>query len=77
MMGTESILGHPGAPLWEVINLLLAGLVCGLPILPNLRLFEMPLPGYLGFPPFAVECFVTYVWVRALIWRSAARPVSI
>ena len=93
--GAESILGdlrqrHYG----RLINLLLAGLVCGfawelwnyraggkwiysVPILPNLRLFEMPLPGYLGFPPFAVECFVMYIWVRAFIWRSAARPVSI
>jgi len=30
------------------------------PILQESKLFEMPLPGYLGFPPFAVECFMIY-----------------
>ena len=47
------------------------------PILPNLRIFEMPLLGYGGFPPFAVECFAMYVAVRTLIWRAASRPISI
>jgi hypothetical protein len=47
------------------------------PILPNLRLFEMPLAGYGGFPAFAVECFAMYVSVRFLIWRAGARPISI
>src|SRR5439155_24162946 len=27
------------------------------PIMENFKLFEMPLPGYLGFPAFALECF--------------------
>jgi hypothetical protein len=39
------------------------------PIMPNARLFEMPLPGYLGFPPFAVECFAMYEFVRAVVVR--------
>lgn len=30
------------------------------PILQNAKLFEMPVPGFLGFPPFAVECFLIY-----------------
>lgn len=30
------------------------------PILQNWKLFEMPLPGYLGFPAFAVEAFAMY-----------------
>jgi hypothetical protein len=47
------------------------------PILPNVRLFEMPIAGYLGFPAFAVECFVMYSTVRFLIWRARARPISI
>jgi hypothetical protein len=34
------------------------------PFLNRIKLFEMPLPGYLGFPPFAVECFAMYVFVR-------------
>ena len=92
MHGAESLRGdlraqHP----WRLINLLVAGLVCGLlwefwnywahtkwiytvPMPPDLKLFEMPLPGYLGFPAFAVECFVMYVFVRLLVlaWLVAA-----
>lgn len=37
------------------------------PIMERLKIFEMPLPGYFGFPPFAVECFVMYVFVRTLV----------
>lgn len=36
------------------------------PIMERLKIFEMPVPGYLGFPPFAFECFTMYVFVRAL-----------
>ncbi len=35
----------------------------------NLKVFEMPLPGYLGFPPFALECFVMYEFLRTLKMR--------
>jgi hypothetical protein len=31
------------------------------PIMQNWKIFEMPVPGYLGFLPFALECFVMYV----------------
>jgi hypothetical protein len=34
------------------------------PIMQNVKIFEMPLPGYFGFPPFALECFTMYVFVR-------------
>ncbi|HXW07038.1 MAG TPA: hypothetical protein VD833_17525 [Vicinamibacterales bacterium] len=47
------------------------------PILPEVKLFEMPILGYGGFPPFAVECFVMYVAVRRWLWRGAARPISV
>lgn len=47
------------------------------PILPELRIFEMPLPGYGGFPAFAVECFAMYVAVRRWAWPASSRPVSI
>jgi hypothetical protein len=30
------------------------------PILQNMKVFEMPLPGFLGFPPFALETFTMY-----------------
>jgi len=33
----------------------------------NLKIFEMPVPGYLGFPAFALECFTMYVFIR-LVW---------
>jgi len=34
------------------------------------KIFEMPLPGYFGFPPFALECFTMYVLVRRLVTRG-------
>lgn len=40
-----------------------------IPFWSQVKLFEMPLPGFLGFPPFAVECFAMYVLVRALVAR--------
>jgi len=30
------------------------------PILQGVKVFEMPLPGFLGFPPFALETFAMY-----------------
>jgi hypothetical protein len=39
------------------------------PIMEKLKLFEMPVPGYLGFPAFACECFTMYVFVRAIFIR--------
>ena len=95
LTGQESILGDARQGRYgRLINLLIAGLVCGLlwelwnfwagakwkytvPILPELRLFEMPLLGYGGFPAFAVECFAMYIAIRALIWRAGTRPVSV
>jgi hypothetical protein len=47
------------------------------PILPDVRLFEMPLPGYLGFPAFALECFALYVCARGWLWRGRVRPVGL
>ena len=37
------------------------------PIMENVKIFEMPLPGYLGFPAFALECFTMYVLVRSVL----------
>ncbi len=37
------------------------------PYLGNIKIFEMPVLGYLGFPPFAVECWVTYIFLRSLL----------
>ncbi len=36
------------------------------PYLPGVKLFEMPVLGFLGFPPFALECFLMYRLFRFL-----------
>src|SRR5262249_20117938 len=47
------------------------------PVPPNIKIFEMPLLGFLGFPAFAVECFTMYVFVRHTLWRGAWRPIAL
>lgn len=37
------------------------------PTMERFKIFEMPLPGYLGFPAFALECFTMYVFVRIVV----------
>jgi hypothetical protein len=34
------------------------------PYLGSVKIFEMPVLGYLGFPAFALECFAMYHWLR-------------
>jgi hypothetical protein len=46
------------------------------PIMENLKIFEMPVPGYFGFPAFALECFTMYVFVRAVFSRHWGRPIA-
>lgn len=43
------------------------------PYFGNTKIFEMPVLGYLGFPPFAVECWVMYIFFRSLLTRRPAR----
>jgi hypothetical protein len=43
------------------------------PIMASVKLFEMPLPGYLGFPAFAVECFTMYVFARRMLTTHGRR----
>jgi hypothetical protein len=92
--GDESIAGDRRARSDRLINLLVAGLVCGLvwefwnywatakwiytvPVLPEIKLFEMPILGFGGFPTFAVECFTMYIAVRRLFWHGAQRPIAL
>ena len=43
------------------------------PILQGFKIFEMPAVGYLGFLPFALECFVMYVTAASLLgWGTRA-----
>jgi len=37
------------------------------PIWQDWKIFEMPVPGYLGFPAFAVEVFAMYVFVTRVL----------
>ena len=42
------------------------------PMFQQWKIFEMPAPGFLGFLPFAVECFVMYMTASWLVGRPAA-----
>ena len=72
--------GHPGRTYALLLAGLICGLlwefwnywattkwVYMVPILPQLKLFEMPLLGYLGFPPFALECYIMYNFIKHLL----------
>ncbi len=64
--------------LWEFWNYWArAKWIYDVPIMQDWKIFEMPLPGYFGFPPFALECFTMYVFVRRLVWRGEARSIAI
>ena len=47
------------------------------PMSQGWKIFEMPVPGFLGFLPFALECFVMYVFAaRMLHWRPVCRGTA-
>ncbi len=37
------------------------------PMFQSWKIFEMPAPGYFGFPPFALECFAMYMTASWLV----------
>jgi len=45
------------------------------PIMEGWKIFEMPVPGYFGFPAFALECFAMYVSAR-LVFSYVASGLS-
>ncbi len=45
------------------------------PYLPGIRLFEMPVLGFLGFLPFALECYLMYRFTRFLVPARSRRDV--
>lgn len=58
--------------LWEAYNVpATAKWIYTVPGLEDWKLFEMPLPGFLGFPVFALDAFVLY---QALVLRGVALP---
>ena len=38
-----------------------------MPLLSEIKLFEMPVLGFLGFPPFALECYVLYQFAKTAL----------
>lgn len=40
------------------------------PMFQQWKIFEMPIPGFLGFPPFALECFTMYVTANWLLEKA-------
>ena len=40
--------------------------IYSVPFFGGLKIFEMPVLGFLGFPPFALECWILYHLIRAV-----------
>lgn len=54
--------------LWEFWNYwALSRWTYTVPYFGSVKIFEMPVLGYFGFPPFAVECWAIYILVRSLL----------
>jgi hypothetical protein len=63
--------GYICGVLWEFWNYwATAKWIYTAPFTEDVRYFEMPLAGFLGFGPFAWEFAVMYATVRLLGWRS-------
>src|SRR4030043_203927 len=41
------------------------------PILGDVKIFEMPILGYFAFSPFAVECYVIYAFIGNVFARKS------
>jgi hypothetical protein len=63
--------------LWEFWNYwALTKWTYTVPYFGDIKIFEMPVLGYLGFPPFAIECWAMYIFVRSLLSPGARRAVN-
>lgn len=68
------IAGFIAGGCWEFFNFWArAKWIYTVPLFDELKLFEMPLLGFVGFPPFAVECACTY---RLLVWARLCPPLG-
>ena len=57
--------------LWEFWNYwALSKWTYTVPYFGHVKIFEMPVLGFLGFPPFAIECWAIYIFVRWLLQAS-------
>jgi hypothetical protein len=62
--------------LWEFWNYwALTRWTYTVPYLGEVKIFEMPVLGYLGFPPFALECYAMYHWLRGALGPDASSPM--
>lgn len=53
--------------LWEFWNFwATAKWIYTVPFVGDMKIFEMPVAGFLGFPPFALECFVMYTFLSVM-----------
>ncbi|MGZ5435395.1 MAG: hypothetical protein ACXW3F_04990, partial [Pyrinomonadaceae bacterium] len=63
--------------LWEFWNYwALSKWTYTVPYFGDIKIFEMPVLGYLGFPPFAIECWAMYIFVRSLLNPGARTAVN-
>jgi predicted flap endonuclease-1-like 5' DNA nuclease len=70
-VGRLLLAGASVGAVWEVFNAVAqTRWIYTVPGLERLKLFEMPVLGYLGFPVFALDCFVIY---QALVNLRVAR----
>jgi hypothetical protein len=64
--------------LWEFWNFwALSKWTYTVPYLGSAKIFEMPVHGYLGFPPFAVECWVMYIFFASFLTQKPVQTKSI
>ena len=53
--------------LWEFWNFWATSKwIYTVPFVGDIKLFEMPVLGFLGFPPFSLECFVMYSFINVM-----------
>jgi len=63
--------------MWEFWNFWAASRwIYSIPYFGNWKMFEMPLLGFLGFPPFALECWILYHFLDRLRARWQSRPAQ-
>src|SRR2546426_1047853 len=61
--------------LWEFWNYrALAQWTYTVPYFGAVKVFEMPVLGYLGFPPFALECYAMYNFLASVFRSESAQP---
>ena len=63
--------------LWEFWNYwALSKWTYTVPYFGDIKIFEMPVLGFLGFPPFAIECWAMYIFVRSLLSPRAPQSAN-